>query len=275
MPTSPSDRTVLFGVLALQMEFITQTGLIAALQAWTLQKTKPLGELLVELGHMSAEDRAALEPMVDRHIVHHGGSAEQSLAALSSVSEVAAELCDLNDADVQQSLRHVVASESRQAGIQSGVVPFNGPSDSVPSAGASDAKDEDLPPQLQPTMSYGHAQEQHGQLRFQLVRPHAEGALGKVWIAQDRELNREVAFKEIKPKRAYDPNSRGRFVLEAEITGGLEHPGIVPVYGLGHFADGRPFYAMRFIRGRSLQEAIKQFHNHWRAGGHQPPDSAS
>ena len=51
-----------------------------------------------------------------------------------------------------------------------------------------------------------------------------------------------------------------RFLLEAEITGGLEHPGIVPVYGLGTYADGRPFYAMRFIRGDSLKEAIDRFH---------------
>ena len=122
MPSSQSDRNGLFGVLALQMEFITQAGLIAALQAWTLQKTKPLGELLVELGHMSAEDRAALEPMVDRHVARHGGSAEQSLAALSSVSEVAAELRELSDADVQQSLGHIAASESRQAGALSGVL---------------------------------------------------------------------------------------------------------------------------------------------------------
>jgi serine/threonine protein kinase len=44
------------------------------------------------------------------------------------------------------------------------------------------------------------------------------------------------------------------------VTGGLEHPGIVPVYGLGTYADGRPFYAMRFIRGDSLKEAINRFH---------------
>ena len=50
------------------------------------------------------------------------------------------------------------------------------------------------------------------------------------------------------------------FSCEAEITGGLEHPGIVPVYGLGHYADGRPFYAMRFIRGDTLKEAIDRFH---------------
>src|SRR5438270_34748 len=59
---------------------------------------------------------------------------------------------------------------------------------------------------------------------------------------------------------ADDPDSRQRFLLEAEITGGLEHPGIVPVYGLGTYADGRPYYAMRFIQGDSLKEAVARFH---------------
>src|SRR5205814_1937625 len=53
---------------------------------------------------------------------------------------------------------------------------------------------------------------------------------------------------------------RQRFLLEAEITGGLEHPGIVPVYGLGSYGDGRPYYAMRFIKGDSLKDAIARFH---------------
>src|SRR5262249_14262285 len=55
-------------------------------------------------------------------------------------------------------------------------------------------------------------------------------------------------------------SSRARFVLEAEITGGLEHPGVVPVYGLGLYPDGRPFYAMRFIQGDTLRDAVKRFH---------------
>jgi hypothetical protein len=54
--------------------------------------------------------------------------------------------------------------------------------------------------------------------------------------------------------------SRGRFVREAEITGGLEHPGIVPVYALGKYADGRPFYAMRFIKRETLKDAIGPYH---------------
>lgn len=96
--------------------------------------------------------------------------------------------------------------------------------------------------------------------RFQILRPHAKGGLGKVSVALDRELHREVALKEIRDHYADDPISRERFLAEAEITGGLEHPGIVPVYGLGIDHDGRPFYAMRFIRGQSLQEAVDQFH---------------
>ena len=80
-------------------------------------------------------------------------------------------------------------------------------------------------------------------------------------MARDAELNREVALKQILEHHADDPASRARFVLEAEVTGGLEHPGIVPVYGLGTYADGRPYYAMRFIRGDSLDRVIRQFHS--------------
>src|SRR5262249_51476070 len=75
-----------------------------------------------------------------------------------------------------------------------------------------------------------------------------------------------VALKEIQDRHAHDPASRSRFLLEAEVTGGLEHPGVVPVYGLGAYADGRPFYAMRFIKGDSLKEAIDRFHQADRTG---------
>jgi serine/threonine-protein kinase len=76
----------------------------------------------------------------------------------------------------------------------------------------------------------------------------------------DSELNREVALKQILESHADDPTSRQRFLMEAEVTGGLEHPGVVAVYGKGAYADGRPYYAMRLIRGDSLKEAIERFH---------------
>ncbi len=69
--------------------------------------------------------------------------------------------------------------------------------------------------------------------RFRILRPHARGGLGAVFVALDGELHREVALKQILEKHADDLISRQRFVAEAEITGGLEHPRAVPVYGLG------------------------------------------
>jgi serine/threonine protein kinase len=69
-----------------------------------------------------------------------------------------------------------------------------------------------------------------------------------------------LVLKEIKEKYADDAESRSRFLREAEVTGRLEHPGIVPVYGLGYYPDGRPFYAMRFIKRDSLRDTIQRFH---------------
>jgi serine/threonine-protein kinase len=96
--------------------------------------------------------------------------------------------------------------------------------------------------------------------RYRILRSHAQGGLGAVFVAEDEELHREVALKEILERHAHNAENRLRFLLEAEVTGGLEHPGIVPVYGLGQYEDGRPYYAMRFIRGESLKSAINQFH---------------
>src|SRR5262249_43480172 len=110
------------------------------------------------------------------------------------------------------------------------------------------------------TASYAVAPAASEGQRFRVLRPHARGGLGAVFVALDEELHRGVALKQILDKHADDPISRQRFLQEAEITGRLEHPGVVPVYGLGTYADGRPFYAMRFIKGDSLKVAIDRFH---------------
>jgi len=103
--------------------------------------------------------------------------------------------------------------------------------------------------------------------RFLKVRRYRQGGLGQVYIAIDTELSREIALKEIRSQHSHDAESRLRFIREAEITGRLEHPGIVPVYGFGTHDDGRPYYAMRFIRGESLEDAIRQFHVTTAEGG--------
>ncbi|HYO25410.1 MAG TPA: serine/threonine-protein kinase, partial [Lacipirellulaceae bacterium] len=80
------------------------------------------------------------------------------------------------------------------------------------------------------------------------------------FYARDREIDRTVALKQIKSQWADDEDSRARFLLEARVTGRLEHPGIAPVYALGADETGRPYYAMRLIRGDSLLEVLERFH---------------
>lgn len=99
-----------------------------------------------------------------------------------------------------------------------------------------------------------------GGARYRVVRRHSKGGLGEIYIAADKTLHREVALKEIRDQFVSDRHIRSRFVQEAEITGSLEHPGIVPVYTLGYHPDGRPYYVMRFIRGESLRESALRYH---------------
>lgn len=96
--------------------------------------------------------------------------------------------------------------------------------------------------------------------RYHLVNPHARGGLGEVYRAKDRELNRIVALKTIRSRYDAEEENRKRFVFEAEITGLLEHPGIIPVHSLGRFGSNSPYYTMRFIRGESLRDAVTRFH---------------
>jgi len=95
---------------------------------------------------------------------------------------------------------------------------------------------------------------------YRVVKSLAKGGMGQLSIAQDRSLNRTVVLKEILEPLAKNPKSRRRFVHEAQITGQLEHPGIVPVYALGVDRHGRPFYTMRRVRGLTLEKAIANYH---------------
>jgi serine/threonine protein kinase len=95
---------------------------------------------------------------------------------------------------------------------------------------------------------------------FENIRLHAKGGLGIVCVANDSQLHRDVAVKFMKERPEGQDEARLELIREAEVTGKLEHPGVVPVYGLGQRADGQPFYVMRFIRGESMESAIARFH---------------
>jgi hypothetical protein len=147
----------------------------------------------------------------------HGHDPERSLGVLTIVPEVRKQLEFVPDLDLQASLLYLSLAESSDGGVD----PYE----------TTDFRDDSA------------TADPEG--RFQIVRLHDRGALGEVYVARDQQLHRIVALKRIKQAHSTDRDKRSRFVVEAEITGRLEHPGIVPVYGLGTFDDGRPFYAMR------------------------------
>jgi tetratricopeptide (TPR) repeat protein len=229
-----ADHDLLFGLLALRNGLINQTQLVAALQLWAWDKSRSLARHLLEHGDLGAGDLVAVEALLSQQLKGHVGDIEKTVAAERTVPSMHESLGALKDPDVQATLDHVGSGENpteREGRLYAGVT-----ADSSVGTASSDGQ------------------------RFRVLRPHARGGLGAIFVALDLELNREVALKQILGTHADDPISRARFLLEAEVTGGLEHPGIVPVYGMGCYADGRPYYAMRFICGDGFNNAIDGFH---------------
>ena len=91
-------------------------------------------------------------------------------------------------------------------------------------------------------------------LRYELNEVVARGGMGIIYRANDKILNREVAIKIVA-----DPNiDIGRFKREAKISGQLQHPGIVPIYGYGNLQSGEPFIAMKLVQGQTLCDVFNK-----------------
>ena len=93
--------------------------------------------------------------------------------------------------------------------------------------------------------------------RLQLFGEIARGGMGAVLKGRDTDLGRELAVKVLLDRHRDDPDLVRRFVEEAQIAGQLQHPGIVPVYDLGTFADHSPYFSMKLVRGRTLAELLQ------------------
>jgi PAS domain S-box-containing protein len=214
------DRNLLFGVLALQSGLITRDQFADACREWSVRKSEPIADLLVQKGWINAADREHLAYLVDR---------AEAAAATSPSSGNGQRASAEIDAD----------------GL---IVQMTGSGSSRPAAaGAGDY----------PSLSS----------RYQLERLHAAGGIGEIWLARDAELNRDVAIKRLRSESAKSELNRSRFLREAQITGQLDHPGVVPVYELCHDSpSGQPYYAMRFLKGQTLAQAVAAFHDKRRAG---------
>ncbi|MCB9933386.1 MAG: protein kinase [Planctomycetes bacterium] len=104
--------------------------------------------------------------------------------------------------------------------------------------------------------------------RYTIEKEHARGGMGRILLARDNVIGREVALKELLPSRApggsvpaNTESSRGlteRFLREAKVTGQLEHPNIVSVYEIGKNDDDSLYYTMKFVRGKTLSIKLKE-----------------
>jgi eukaryotic-like serine/threonine-protein kinase len=184
-----TDRNLLLGVLALQLDLIDRDGFVNACAAWATRKDTPLADVLTALGLLTADDLREVERLLERRLKKHGGDVQASLGEVAD---------------------HVVRGAVAAVG------------------------DDDLAGSLPPTPSQWMAvptvtPTSPDGPRYAMLRLAGTGGIGRVWLVRDGSLGREVALKELRPDRA-DSGFWGRFVREAQVTGQLEHPGIVPVY---------------------------------------------
>src|SRR5215467_7035888 len=93
---------------------------------------------------------------------------------------------------------------------------------------------------------------------YELLNEIGHGGMGVVYRARDVALGRDVAVKLLSQRYPADSLPAQRFLSEARITGQLQHPGIPAVHQVGALADGRPFLAMKLIKGSTLEALLKQ-----------------
>ncbi|MCA9172994.1 MAG: tetratricopeptide repeat protein [Planctomycetales bacterium] len=256
---NPNDPNLLLAELVHRLRLAEPALLADAIQRWRDEADAspaplPLAQSLTHQGLLDAETAELLAALASRQLQQFQQREPHPPAETPPAGQLATESSPSGD-----SIRTVYESAATRG-------------DSLLGSGgaAQDARDERevwqtvtqilRSPEVTSTATSPHSQESPHS-RFRKLEAHAEGGLGRVFVAIDEELNRQVALKQIKDRLAEDPSARQRFMLEAEITGGLEHPGVVPVYGLGIHEDGHPYYAMRFVRGESMEEAIAALHH--------------
>jgi len=170
-----ADLDLLLGILAYQLDFVSRDQLLSAARQWSKDRSKSFDVLLIELEILTPSLRDLLLPLVKQHVADHNGDPANSLKALSSIGSLADDLRRLGDDRIDATL-------SRVGG------------DAMDAHATVDAGSKTETESRGDASSTGH--------RFHILRPHARGGLGKVSIAKDVELNRDVALKEIQPRYA-------------------------------------------------------------------------
>jgi serine/threonine-protein kinase len=91
---------------------------------------------------------------------------------------------------------------------------------------------------------------------YVLLERVGKGGMGEVFRGRDPALDRNLAVKVLRPELRGSPDAERRFQQEARVTGALQHPNIVPVHNLGRLPDGRLYFTMKLVRGRTLADML-------------------
>ncbi len=224
-----SDNNLLFGVLALQAGLIDAQQFATGCSLWCAKKELSLAQICIDQGWLTPEDRDHIAYLLERNLHKHKGDEHATLAAAAD-PKIIKVLENLNDPDIERSLHGLSTPEDHSL--------------MATTAFRTESRD-----------------------RYTLTRLHAKGGIGQVWLARDNDLGRDVALKELQPQGAQYPEIWANLLEEARLTSQMQHPGIVPIYELSRRNEKQPpFYTMRFVKGRTLREAIKAYHERRSSG---------
>ncbi len=254
MPDATAKTNLHFATLGIQMGMLSKEQVILAFTKWRLDNSKTLAQMLLDQKALTEEQAGVLLTAVTTHIQKEG-DLDKALASLPQIKVLQSDLERLGDQDIQatQEFQDIQATQ----GFQDIQATRDFVDQKGKTQGLVDTKLTSQPTHASPFQTSGQAPVTKD--RFEKQQFFDAGNLGELFFAKDTELNRSVVTKYIKSERANEALTQALFLLEGEVTGALEHPNIVPVYGLGKDSQGNHFYAMRYIRGRKLTKAIEEY----------------
>lgn len=227
MSENDAQSDFMFAIFAVQKGLLNVDQLAEILEAQKASPSKTLQQISVESAFVAPDAYQNLLDMMSKWKADQGGKIEDAIAGIEG-----------SDLDATIAVLKILGGDDLTA-TASRVDMFR----------ATSGKSS-------------HAKQATGGRRYRIVRPldGGRGGMGIIAIARDEELGREVAVKQIQDSLGDHPVYRERFETEARITGNLEHPGIIPIYGFGVNERGAPYYAMRLVQGDNLAVKITEFH---------------
>ncbi len=235
MQNHDSQSQLIFGILAVQLGFSKPEQVMSAAAAWMVDRQSSVARQLISKGIIDEQKASMLQAMVEEAIHANGNDPQSALESLGGQQIVE-----------QTFSGSIVLKASGEINIEQ--------------------ESDDTKDMLESRVHVSNKKPLRQ--RYEIKSEIGRGGQARVMLAYDKQMEREVAWKEPRDRnmgsktQGTDPSrteaARVRFLREAIITGGLEHPNIVPVYELGYNEDGSPYYTMRLIKGKTLSARLSQ-----------------